>query len=129
MITQRGVLLQRAVCPDCQGSGCCLTASAPQSPPAVPRGRWQRRILTQLLALGGACWAVSLKRLWGNHQPSKAERAAFSRALRDLEQRDLLRRTNDQARTEYSAVGRAAQIQLSPSGAAVAQTLTSRSKR
>lgn len=130
LITQRGVLLQRALCPDCQGTGCCLTARAPKSPPALPRGRWQRHILTRLLALGGACWAVSLKRLWGNHHPSKAERAAFSCALRALEQGDLLRRTNDQALTERSAaVRRAAQVQLSPTGAAVAQMLTSRSKR
>jgi hypothetical protein len=81
------------------------------------------------LALGGACWAISLKRLWGNHHPNKSERAAFSRALRDLEQRNLLHRTNDQAPTKYSIVRRAAQVQLSPSGAAMAQTLTSRSKR
>lgn len=128
-ITQRGVLLQRIPCPNCEGTGSCLSADAPPSPPALPRGRWQRHILTRLLALGGACWAISLKRLWGNHRPSSSERAAFSRALRILEQRDLLRRTNDQALTPRSAVRRAAHIQLSPTGTALAHTLTITSKR
>jgi hypothetical protein len=89
-ITERGVLLRRSRCPDCDGCG-CVVRSAPVSP-VLPRGRRQRLILTRLLALGGAIWPVPLKRLWAGQSRSRADHAARSRTVRTLEQRGLVPR-------------------------------------
>jgi hypothetical protein len=128
-ITQRGVLLQRVDCPDCRGRGKLAPPARPSTAPALPRGHRQRFLLTRLLALGGASWPVPLKRLWGEHNPTAADRAALSRALRDLEDRGLLCRTHAQVRDPSFAVWRCSQVLLTPAGAAMAQTLTLSSKR
>lgn len=68
-VAERGVLLRRVRCPGCGGTG-RVTAPRPRGrAPAGARGRWQRLILTRLLALGGASWPVPLRRLWGEHAP------------------------------------------------------------
>jgi DNA-binding MarR family transcriptional regulator len=72
---------------------------------------------------------VPLKRLWGEHNPTAADRAALSRALRDLEDRDLLYRTHAQELSPSLSVRRCSQVLLTPSGASMAQTLTLSSKR
>ena len=128
-ITRRDVLLERVDCPDCRGRGKLAPPARPSRAPALPRGRRQRFLLTRLLALGGASWPVPLKELWGEHNPSAADRAALSRALRELEDRDLLYRTHAQELLPSFSVRRCSQVLLTPAGAELAQTLTLSSKR
>jgi hypothetical protein len=97
--------------------------SAPVAPD-LPRGRRQRLILTRLLALGGACWPVSLKRLWAGHSLSRADHASLSRSVRTLEERGLVRRTDDLAFLPQQRVGHASHLVLTWDGVALALKLT-----
>ncbi len=128
-VTRRGVLLERVDCLDCRGTGRVAAPARPRRAPALPRGRRQRFLLTRLLTLGGVSWPVPLKRLWGEHSPTAVDRAALSRALRDLEDRGLLCRTHAQEQDPSFAVCRCSQVLLTPIGAEMAQTLTLSSKR
>jgi hypothetical protein len=128
-LTQRGLLLKRIPCPDCDATGFCVAIPPPAQTPVLPRGHRQRRILTRLLALGGASWPVPLKRLWIVRQPSPADRAALSRSLRLLEEQGLLHRSHAQQPSPRSRVPRASQVMLTSTGAAFAQTLTMTGKR
>jgi hypothetical protein len=92
--------------------------------PDLPRGHRQRLILTRLLALGGACWPVPLKRLWAGQSRSRADHAALSRIVRTLEQRSLVRRARKPKIMPYRRVGRASYLVLTQDGIAMAQRLT-----
>lgn len=120
-ITHRGVLLERLCCPRCGGSGRVTTLA---KPPVPPRGRLQRLVLTRLLALGGASWPVPLKRLWAGQRLTAADRAGRSRAVRDLEDRGLLRRLHERDLNAALPVPRASQLRLTPEGIAMALLLT-----
>jgi hypothetical protein len=121
-ITQRGIVLQRIACPDCRGQG-RVVRSAPAAP-QLPRGCLQRLVLTRLLALGGASWPVSLKRLWAGHSRSRADHAARSRTVRILEERGLVQRADEPTIFPASRVGRASYLVLTGCGVALAQRLT-----
>ncbi len=126
-VAARGAGARRARCPACDGNGRVAVPRPPDPAPAGPRGRWQRLILTRLLALGGASWAVPLRRLWGRQAPSGAERAAFCRALAALERRGLLWRS--QRRPAGRRVRRATRARLTAAGAEWAETLTNTPER